>query len=110
MIAAFSGCAIVVLVEDISYAATGVVFWNTGRFHPISVFLGTLTFLISLYVLQRLNDSKRALRYLQPYTPLLGASSANLALKLNSLWLLPVILLSIVWSVSQVRAFHAPSQ
>ena len=103
MIATFAGCAAVAACEDVYYFATDVVFWHTWRLHPSSVFVGTLVFLITLYLLQRLNNVKHALRYLGPYTPLLGASSANLALKLNGLWLLPVIAVSITWSVLQVR-------
>lgn len=103
MIAAFAGCAAVAASEDVYYFATDVVFWHTWRLHPSSVFIGTLVFLIALYLLQRLNNAKRALRYLGPYTPLLGASSANLALKLNGFWLLPVVAISITWSVLQVR-------
>ncbi|MFZ0707501.1 MAG: hypothetical protein WAM71_18015 [Candidatus Korobacteraceae bacterium] len=103
MIAAFAGCATVVVCEDVYYFATDVVFWNTWRLHPCSVFIGTLVFLLTLYLMQRLNKGNDALRYLGPYTPLLGASGANLAVKLNGFWLFPVMLLSIVWSVVQVR-------
>lgn len=106
MIAAFAGCAAVAAAEDVYYFATDVVFWDTWRLHPSSVFIGTLVFLITLYLMQRLNNAKHALRYLGPYTPLLGASSANLALKLNGFWLLPVAALSIAWSVVQVRELH----
>src|SRR5581483_4364219 len=88
MIAAFAGCAAVAACEDFYYFASDVVFWHTWRLHPSSVFIGTLTFLVALYLLQRLNNAKHALRYLGPYTLLLGAASANLALKLNGFWLL----------------------
>ena len=50
-----------------------------------------------------MNDRKHALHYLEPYTPLLGFSGANLALKVHTAWLLPVAAVSIVWSVLQVR-------
>ncbi len=103
MIAAFAGCAAVAACEDVYYFATDVVFWDTWRLHPSSMFIGTLTFLLTLYLLQRLNNVKHALRYLGPYTPLLGASSANLALKLNGFWLVPVVIVSVTWSVWQVR-------
>ncbi len=106
MIAAFAGCAAVAAAEDVYYFATDVVFWNTWRLHPSAVFIGTLVFLITLYLMQRLNNAKHALRYLGPYTPLLGASSANLALKLNGFWLLPIAAVSIAWSVVQVRELH----
>jgi hypothetical protein len=103
MIAAFAGCAAVAAAEDVHYFATDVVFWNTWRLQPTSVFIGTLVFLITLYLMQRLNNARHALRYLGPYGLLLGASGANLAVKLNGFWLLPVVAVSIVWSVMQVR-------
>ena len=103
MIAAFAGSAAFAACEDVYYFATDVVFWHTWRLHPSSAFIGTISFLIALYMLQRLNNARHALRYLGPYTPLLGASSANLALNLNGFWLLPVVAVSIAWSVLQVR-------
>ncbi len=102
-IAAIFGLVIVEVVEDIFYFATDVPFWNTWRFHPASFFVGTLAFLGLLYVLQRMHDRQHALRYLEPFTPLLGLSGANLAFKLNAAWLLPVALGCAVWSVAQVR-------
>ncbi len=95
-------CTIVAAVEDIFYFATDVPFWNTWRFHPVSIFAGTLVFLGLLYSLQRMNDPPHALQYLEPYLPFLGFSGANLALKLNAAWLLPVALACVVWSVAQV--------
>jgi len=89
--------------EDFHYMATDIGFWNTWHFQPLSFFVGTLSFLAVLYLLLHLNGSKRPLRYLEPYTPLLGASGANLALKLNAAWLVPVTVFSVAWSVIQVR-------
>jgi hypothetical protein len=96
-------CALVEVVEDIFYFATDVPFWNTWRFHPVSIFVGTLAFLGLLYCLQRMNHQERALQYLEPYLPLLVFSGVNLALKLNAAWLLPGALFSVAWSVVQVR-------
>ena len=68
MVAAFAGCAAVAASEDIYYFATDVVFWNTWRLHPSSVFIGTLVFLVTLYLLQRLNNARNALPLrLRPY-------------------------------------------
>ena len=102
-IAAIFALVIVEVVEDIFYFATDVPFWDTWRFHPVSIFSGTLAFLGLLYVLQRMQDREHALQYLEPYLPLLGLSGANLALKLNGLWLFPVAAACAVWSVAQVR-------
>jgi uncharacterized membrane protein YhaH (DUF805 family) len=96
-------CALVEVLEDIFYSATDVPSWNTWRFHPVSIFVGTLAFLGLLYILQRMNDPAHALQYLEPYIPLVGFSGVNLALKLNATWLLPVALFSVAWSVVQVR-------
>jgi hypothetical protein len=103
-------CAVIALVEDIFYFATDETLWNTLRFHPVSIFVGTLVFLGLLYCLQRMNDPERALQYLEPYWPLLGFSGLNLALKLNAAWLLLVAVACIVWSVAQVRRlrYHRP--
>jgi hypothetical protein len=107
-IAGIFACAVVALVEDIFYFATDVPFWNTWRFHPISIFAGTIAFIVLLYLLQRMNNRERALQYLEPYLPLLGFSGANLALRLNTAWLLPVAFVSVVWSVAQVRKGTRP--
>ncbi len=103
VIAGIFACLIVAVVEDVSDSATGASSWSVWHLYPVSIFAGTLTFLGLLYFLQRMNDRKHALRYLEPYTPLLGFSGANLALKVNTVWLLPVAVVSIVWSVVQVR-------
>ena len=105
-IAAIFALGVVAVAEDLFYFATDVEFWNTWRLHPASTFAGTVAFLGLLYFLQRMNDRERALRYLEPYIPLLGLSGANLALKLNGAWLLPVALACALWSVAQVRRLH----
>lgn len=102
-IAAIFACGIVGVAEDMYYFATDVVFWNTWRFHPASIFTGTVAFLGLSYFLLRMHDREHALRCLEPYMPLLGLSGANLAFKLNGAWLLPVAFGCAVWSVAQVR-------
>jgi hypothetical protein len=105
-IAGIFACAIVALVEDIFYSASDVPL-SSWRFHPISIFIGTLAFLSLLYLLQSMHDRERALLYLEPYTPLLGFSGINLALKLNVAWLVPVAVACIVWSMAQVRRLRS---
>jgi hypothetical protein len=107
-IAGIFACAVIALVEDIFYFATDMPFWNTLRFHPVSIFAGVLVFLGLLYILQRMNHGERALQYLEPYLPLLGFSGVNLALKFNAAWLLPVAVACIVWSVTQTRGCRTP--
>jgi hypothetical protein len=102
-IAAIFACGVVGVVEDTYYFATDVVFWNTWRLHPASMFAGTLAFLGLLYFLQRMHNREHALRYLEPYIPLLVLSSANLLLKLNGAWLFPVAFACALWSMAQVR-------
>ena len=96
-------CALVAATEDIFYSATDVPSWSMWRVHPPSMFAGILVFLGLLYLLQRMNDPGHALQYLEPYSPLLGLSGLNLALKLDAAWLLPVALGCALWSVAQVR-------
>jgi len=102
-IAAIFACGIVGVTEDIYYFATEIVFWNTWRFHPASIFLGTLAFLGLLYFLMRMHDRDHAALYLEPYVPLLVLSCANLVLKFNGAWLLPVAFAGALWSMAQVR-------
>ena len=106
-ISALWGCAVIVAVEDVFYSASDTPFWNTWHFHPVSIFVGTLAFLGLLYLLQSMNDRKRALQYLEPYVPLLGFSGVNLGLKLNAAWLLPVALACAIYSVAQVRRLRS---
>ncbi len=103
MVAFFAAGAGVSATEWVYYQATDVAFWDTWRLHPLSAFIGTLCFVCCLYGMQVLNGRRSPLRFLQPYTPLLGASGINVALRRNSLWLIPFAVLSIVWSVLQVR-------
>jgi hypothetical protein len=102
VIAGIFACLVIAVIEDVSQSAapSSSTFWH---FHPVSIFVGTLTFMGLMYFLQRMNDRKHALRYLEPYTLLLGLSGANLGLKMNTAWLLPIAVVSIAWSVVQVR-------
>ncbi len=103
VIAGIFACLVVAVIEDVSQSATGSSSARIWHVHPVSVFAGTVTFVGLLYFLQRMNDRKHALRYLEPYSPLLLLSGANLAVKVNTAWLLPVVAISIAWSVLQVR-------
>lgn len=103
VIAAIFAFASIALIEDGYYFATGVSFWSTLRFHPLSILVGMLSFLVLLYLLQRMNDRARALDYLKPYAPLLGFSALNIVLKLNTAWALPFAVVSVTGSVMQVR-------
>lgn len=110
--AAILGVATVAVVEDVMYSATGVPLWKTWRFQPVSIFSGCLVFVVLLYLLQRINHRSRAVAYVEPYLPLLVLSAANVVLKLNPAWLLPVVCSCIGWSVSRIRRArgHRPIQ
>ncbi len=101
--ASMLGAAAVAVVEDVRYSATGIPLWSNWRFQPVSIFAGMLAFVGVLYCLQRINNRPRALEYVEPYLPLLALSAANLALKVNSAWLLLALPLSVAWSVSRMR-------
>jgi len=103
MIAAFAAVAALYATEWVYYNATDLAFWGTGHLHSLSLFIGTLSFVCCLYGLQVLNNRKSPTRYLHPYIPLLGVSGLNLALKRNNSWLIPFAVVSVLWSVFQVR-------
>lgn len=103
IISAIFACVVVAVVEDTVDTVAASPLWDIWSYRPVSMFAGTLTFVSLLYLLQLINDRKHALKYLGPYTPLLGFSGANLVIKANSIWLLPVAAVSIIWSVVQVR-------
>ena len=103
LIAASAACAGIIGAEIIYGAATDVTFWETWRLHPLSIFTGCASFICCLYTMQVLNGRQSPMRYLSPYAPLLGASGLNLVLKQSSLWLIPFAVISVVWSVFQVR-------
>lgn len=101
--AAIFAIAVVAVVEDTLFFATGVVFWKTWRIHPPSILAGTLAFVLVLYLLQRMNDRAHALEYVQPYLPLLALTAVNTEWRTGTVWLVLVLALSIVWSALQVR-------
>jgi uncharacterized membrane protein YgdD (TMEM256/DUF423 family) len=103
LIAASAAGAGIIGSEIIYSAATDVAFWDTWRLHPLSIFVGTASFIGCLYCMQVLNRRKSPMRYLGPYTPLLGASGINLVLKQNSLWLIPFAVIGVLWSMFQVH-------
>jgi hypothetical protein len=103
IISAIFACVVVAVVEDMVETAGGAPLWNIWSYHPVSMFAGTLTFAGLLYLLQFINDRRLALKYLEPYVALLGVSGANLFIKANSVWLLPVLAIGIICSVLQVR-------
>jgi len=105
--AAILGVATVAVVEDVMYSATGVPLWSTWHFQPVSIFAGALAFVLLLYLLQRINNRVSAMAYVEPYLPLLVLSGANLVLKVNPAWLLPVVLSCIAWSVTRIRKARA---
>jgi len=101
------GVAAVAVVEDVRYSATGIPLWSSWHFQPASIFAGLFAFVGVLYCLQRINNRPRALEYIEPYLPLLVLSGANLALKLNSVWLILGLLPSVAWSVGRLRRSRA---
>jgi hypothetical protein len=101
--AATLACVVIAAVEDVRYSATGVPLWSSWRLQPVSIFAGALSFVGLLYCLERINNRSRAVAYIEPYLPLVVLSGANVMLKLNPAWLLPVVLGCVTWSVGRVR-------
>ncbi|HSY12156.1 MAG TPA: hypothetical protein VK976_08215 [Verrucomicrobiae bacterium] len=99
--------ATVAVVEDVRYSATGIPLWDTWRFQPISIFAGATAFVGILYCLLRMNSRPNAAAFVEPYIPILVLSGANVVLKRNPAWLLPVLPVCIVWSVSRARKARA---
>ena len=91
-IAAIAGVLAAAVVEDLRYFAEGSPesFLHTWRVQPVSIFVGSLVFIAILYLLQLLNERERALKYAYPYVPLVLLSGANLAVKLNPVWVVAV--------------------
>lgn len=106
-IAFFSAATLAVVViaamEDVRYSATGVPLWSSWRLQPVSIFAGALAFVGLFYCLQRINDRAHAIAYVEPYVPLVVLSGANVLLKLNPAWLIPVVVGCVTWSVGRVR-------
>jgi hypothetical protein len=101
IISAIFSCATILVLEDGYYSDRP--FWGIWRFHSPSLFVGTAAFVGLLYFLQHMNDKRYALKYVQPYTPLLVFSGLNLVFKLSATWFALIAVMSITWSVYQVR-------
>jgi hypothetical protein len=101
IISAIFSCATILVLEDGYYSDRP--FWGIWRFHSPSLFVGTAAFVGLLYFLQHMNDKRYALKYVQPYTPLLVFSGLNLVFKLSATWFALIAVMSISWSVYQVR-------
>jgi drug/metabolite transporter (DMT)-like permease len=104
-IAAIAGVLAAAVVEDLRYFADGSPesFLQTWRIQPVSMFVGSLVYVAMLYMLQLLNDRERALKYVYPYVPLVLFSAANLAIRLNPVWVAVVALVCAGCSLLQVR-------
>ncbi len=101
IIAVIFSCATILVLEDGYYSDRP--FWGNWRFHLPSLFVGTAAFVGLLYFLQYLNDKRYALKYVEPYAPLLVFSGLNLVFKLSAIWFALIAVMSISWSVFQVR-------
>ena len=78
-------------------------FWKTWHFHAPTLLAGIVVFVGLLYVLQYVNDKRHALKYVEPYAPLLLFSGINIMFKLSAGWFAVIAVVSISWSVFQVR-------
>jgi hypothetical protein len=101
VIAVIFSCATILVLEDGYYSDRP--FWGIWRFHLTSLFVGTAAFVGLLYFLQHMNDKRYALKYVEPYAPLLVFSGLNLVFKLSAGWFALIAIACITWSVFQVR-------
>ena len=101
--AAILGSAMVAVVEDVRYSATGVPLWNTWHFHPVSIFIGTVVFVAIFYFLQSMDNHTRAIDCIGPYAPLVLIAGANLVFRMNPLWLVLAALGCTAWSFGRDR-------
>jgi hypothetical protein len=108
-IAVIVGVAAAAVVEDLRYFAEGSPdsFLQTWHIQPVSMFVGSLVYVTTLYFLQLLNDRQRALSYVFPYVPLVVFSGVDLAIRLNPRWVGAVALVCIGCSVLQTRFLHS---
>lgn len=104
-IAAIAAVTAAAVVEDLRYFAEGSPesFLQTWRIQPVSMFIGSLVYVVTLYLLQLLNDRKHAVKYVIPYVPLVAFSGADLAIRLNPVWVAVVALVCVGCSILQVR-------
>ncbi len=100
-------CTVVAVAEDFRYSVTGIPLWNGWRFQPVSIFAGIVSFVGLLYCLLRISDRANAVEYVEPYLPLVALSGAGLVLKISQIWLVPVALLCLGWSLGRVRKVRA---
>jgi len=107
-IAIIVGIAAAAVVEDLRFFAEGSPesFLQTWRIQPASMFVGSLVYVATLYLLQLLNDRRRALNYVFPYVPLVVFSGVDLAIRLNPLWVAVVAVVCFGCSVLQIRSLH----
>ena len=107
-IAIIVGIAAAAVVEDLRFFAEGSPesFLQRWRIQPASMFVGSLVYVATLYLLQLLNDRPRALNYVFPYVPLIVFSGLDLALRLNPLWVAVVAVACFGCSVLQIRFLH----
>ena len=101
IIAVIFSCATILVLEDGYYSDRP--FWGIWHFHLPSLFVGTGVFVGLLYFLQHMNDRKYALKYVEPYSLLLLFSGLNLVFKLSAAWFALIAVVSVSWSVFQVR-------
>jgi hypothetical protein len=103
--AAVVGVLAAAVAEDLRYFAEGSPdsFLQTWRIQPVSMFVGSLVFVTTLYLLQRLNDRQHALNYVFPYVPLVVFSGLDLAIRLNPLWVAVVAAACLGWSILQIH-------
>ncbi|MGA9565814.1 MAG: hypothetical protein WBS19_09850 [Candidatus Korobacteraceae bacterium] len=103
--AAVVGVLAAAVAEDLRYFAEGSPdsFLQTWRIQPVSMFVGSLVFVTTLYLLQRLNDRQHALNYVFPYMPLVVFSGIDLAARLNPLWVAVVAAACLCWSILQIH-------
>ena len=108
-IAVIVGVAAAAVSEDLRYFAEGSPdsFLQTWHIQPVSMFVGSVVYVATLYLLQLLNDRQRALKYVFPYVPLVVFSGVDLAIRLNPLWVGVVALVCFGCSVLQTRFLHS---
>ena len=104
VIAAVLSVAALISLEDSFYSDRP--FWKTWHFHAPTLLAGAVTFVGLLYFLQYMNDTRHAVKYVEPYVPLLLFSGINIMLRASAIWFALIALVSISWSVFQVRRLH----
>lgn len=108
-IAAIAAVTAAAVVEDLRYFAEGSPesFLRTWRIQPVSMFIGSVVYVVTLYLLQLLHDRRHAVKYVYPYVPLLAFSGVDVAIRLSPLWIAFVALVCVGCSILQVRFLHS---